>query len=107
MIAIWLDDVRPEPEGWVRCSWPDEVIALLREHPLTEVVLSLDHDLGDDERGTGQDVLSWLEEHVALNDLVEVPEIRLHTANPVARERMAATVDSIQRLVVLHRAALK
>ncbi len=27
-VQIWLDDVRPAPEGWIRCYWPDEVIAL-------------------------------------------------------------------------------
>ena len=102
MLRIWLDDVRPEPPGWTRCWWPDQVIALLRAHPLGEVVLSLDHDLGDDARGTGYDVLAWLEEHVATHPVTEPPEIRLHTANPVARERMEAAAASVRALCALN-----
>ena len=32
--------------------------------------VSLDHDLGDDARGTGYDVIRWLEEAVATSLLV-------------------------------------
>ena len=52
------------PNGWVRTYWPDEVITLLETGQVTE--LSLDHDLDDDHRGTGYDVILWIEEAVAL-----------------------------------------
>jgi hypothetical protein len=61
-VKIYLDDERPTPAGWVRASWPDEVIKLLSAGGVT--ALSSDHDLGDDERGTGYDVVLWLEEAV-------------------------------------------
>nr|WP_309249558.1 cyclic-phosphate processing receiver domain-containing protein [Paraburkholderia sp. CNPSo 3272] len=32
--------------------------------------ISLDHDLGDDARDTGYDVILWIEEVVALHDSV-------------------------------------
>lgn len=38
--------------------WPDEAIELLKSGEVRK--LSLDHDLGDDERGTGYDVLLWI-----------------------------------------------
>jgi hypothetical protein len=63
-MRIFLDDERPTPQGWVRALWPQEVIALLKGGGVTEV--SLDHDLGDDERGTGYDVVLWVEEVVPL-----------------------------------------
>ena len=99
-MRIWLDDMRPAPEGWIRCYWPSEVIALLEAHngTLGGVVLSLDHDLGDDARGTGYDVLAWLEEHVATHGLTEVPVIHIHTANPVAHARMEDAAQSIAHL---------
>jgi hypothetical protein len=50
-MKVYLDDERQAPDGWVRVFWPDEVIALLQTGAVRE--LSLDHDLGDDERGTG------------------------------------------------------
>ncbi|EOG1039930.1 cyclic-phosphate processing receiver domain-containing protein [Pseudomonas aeruginosa] len=68
-----MDDERSTPEGWVRTFWPDETIELLKRGSVTE--LSLDHDLGDDDRGTGYTVLLWLEEQVALNGFVP-PAIR-------------------------------
>lgn len=50
-MRVFLDDERATPEGWVRAYWPDEVIALLETGVVAE--LSLDHDLGDDQRGGG------------------------------------------------------
>ena len=63
-MRVFLDDERSTPEGWIRVCWPDEAVALLETGEVEE--LSLDHDLGDDERGTGYDVILWIEEAVAL-----------------------------------------
>jgi hypothetical protein len=94
-VRVYLDDERPTPEGWVRAFWPDEVIALLERGGVSEV--SLDHDLGDDDRGTGYDVLLWIEQAVALRGF-EPPRIGVHSANPAARARMLQAIGSIQRL---------
>lgn len=94
-MKIFLDDSRDAPSGWVRCRWPDEVIELLRNEQVE--VISLDHDLGDDERGTGYDVLLWLECRVVFEGF-QPPELLLHTSNPVARDRMRAAIASIKRL---------
>ena len=67
-LKIYLDDERATPEGWVRVFWPDEAIRLLESSPVEEI--SLDHDLGDDERGTGYDVVLWIEEAVATRNFV-------------------------------------
>lgn len=91
-MKVFLDDERTAPEGWTQVRWPDEVIALLQIGDVTH--LSLDHDLGDDQRGTGYDVLLWIENKVALQQFLP-PEITIHTANPAARMRMLAAVDSI------------
>lgn len=94
-MKVFLDDERETPPGWVRTYWPSEVIALLEAGHVDE--LSLDHDLGDDERGTGYDVIVWIEEAVALRDFVP-PRITVHSANTSAVERMKAGVASIEKL---------
>ena len=58
-MKLYLDDERKTPVGWVRVFWPDEAIAWLKTEMVTEI--SLDHDLGDDDRGTGYDVILWIE----------------------------------------------
>ena len=93
MMKVYLDDERNTPDGWVRAYWPDEVIELLKTGGVQEV--SLDHDLGDDKRGTGYDVLLWIEAEVFCGRM-EPPVMRVHSANSSARERMLAAIDSIQ-----------
>lgn len=94
-MKVFLDDERVAPEGWHHVRWPEEAIALLDAGGVDE--LSLDHDLGDDEHGTGYDVLLWLEEAVA-SRCFGPPRIRVHSANVSARQKMEAAISSIQRL---------
>jgi hypothetical protein len=92
-LRVFLDDVRPAPDGWTLVRWPSEAIALLETGEVEE--LSLDHDLGDD-RITGYDVLTWIEEAVALRGF-RPPVIAIHSANTVGRERMERALESIRR----------
>ncbi len=96
-MRVFLDDERATPPGWVRAYWPSEVVALLETGQVTE--LSLDHDLGDDERGTGYDVILWVEEAVVLRGF-KPPRIHVHSANASAREKMQAGIAAIERLAV-------
>lgn len=93
-MKVFLDDERSTPEGWIRTYWPEEVIALLKTGKVTE--LSLDHDLGDDDHGTGYTVLLWLEEQVVAHGMTP-PLLRVHSANASARLKMAAAIASIQK----------
>jgi len=94
-MRVYLDDERTTPEGWVRVYWPDEAIALLETGQVEE--LSLDHDLGDDERGTGYDVVLWVEEAVALHGF-RPPRMSVHSANSSARQKMESGIRSIEAL---------
>ncbi|WP_250537423.1 cyclic-phosphate processing receiver domain-containing protein [Caballeronia sp. AZ10_KS36] len=94
-MKVFLDDERAPPDGWVRVYWPAEAIALLESGQVDE--LSLDHDLGDDERGTGYDVILWIEEAVALREFVP-PKIRVHSANASAAAKMRSGMLAIERL---------
>lgn len=76
---------------------PDEAVSILTSGAVVQI--SLDHDLGDDERGTGYDVILWIEEAVALRGF-KPPIIFIHSANSSAREKMDAGIAAIRRLAV-------
>lgn len=99
-MRIWLDDVREAPEGWTRCMRPDEAIELLESGEVEEI--SLDYDLGlVDELGidwNGEDVLRWIEQQVVeRGDAFHLPIVRIHSANPVGRQRLQHALDAIHR----------
>jgi hypothetical protein len=82
MINVWLDDVRPAPDGWVWAKDATDCLMVLTRNIGNVDMLSLDHDLG--LANTGYDVAKGI---------VEYPElfprrIYLHTSNPVGRDNM-------------------
>jgi len=94
-MKLWLDDIRPAPEGWVLVKTALDAIVALRHGKYEEI--SLDHDLGDG--GTGYDVLLYIEAEVHRNQDYKCPMIWIHSANPVGRQRMQRAIDSIFRHV--------
>jgi len=93
-VKVYLDDERKAPLGWIQTRWPSDTIELLKTEEVTE--LSLDHDLGDDQRGTGYEVLLWIEQAVV--DGFDPPKMKVHSANTSARVKMEAAILSIERL---------
>lgn len=98
-LKVYLDDTRATPTGWIRTYWPNEVIDILKLHKVTK--LSLDHDLGDDERGTGYMPLVWIEEQMAINGYIgnnfQPPVLNVHSANGPAAAKMNLAIKSIER----------
>ena len=94
-MKVYLDDIREAPKGWKRVYWPQEAIALLMTGSVTDI--SLDHDLGNDSKGTGYDVITWMERAVVERGLIP-PAIKVHSANIAARQRMDAGIRNIQNL---------
>ena len=94
-MRVYLDDERTPPDGWTLVRWPEDAIALLETGDVTEI--SLDHDLGDDEHGTGYDVILWIERAVA-RDGFSPPIIHVHSANTSARAKMELGIRAIERL---------
>lgn len=80
-MKVYLDDERTTPDGWHRVYWPDEAIELLKTGAVTEIRLA--HDLGEDERGTGYDVVLWIEEQVVLHGFAP-PAMKVHSADEEA-----------------------
>ncbi|WP_318491936.1 cyclic-phosphate processing receiver domain-containing protein [Photobacterium leiognathi] len=89
---MYLDDERETPIGWVRVYFPEEAIELLKTGKVTEI--SLDHDLGDDDHGTGYDVVLWIEEAVYTKGFIP-PRIKVHSANTSARKKMELGIKNI------------
>jgi len=95
-IKVFLDDDledRPTPEGWVRAMTAHETIAFLEQGNVC--ALSLDHDLGgDDEFGTGYDVVLWLaEQSEAYNRNLWPDEVAIHSANFSRSPAMAGVIN--------------
>ena len=111
-MKIWLDDLRPAPKGYTRVYLVDEAInEIIRCNRETDFLwkqytlgyidrqlfekcmkiftieeISCDNDLGEGN-AEGYKLLDWLEATGR-----NYP-IRIHSANPVARERMRAIIQ--------------
>ncbi len=95
-MKVWLDDVRPAPEGWVWAKNVDDLAFHIVSGQVTDV--SLDHDLGEGLR-TGYDFLNQFEVLLATGWwTLQVPKFVIHSANPVGRKNMARAIQSIERL---------
>ncbi len=86
-MKIWLDDLRPVPQGYEGAKSVNEAIALIEESEKAGIdieVLDLDHDLGDyyTDGGDAIKLLDWLAERETFYP------VEIHTANPVGRENM-------------------
>ncbi len=112
-VKLWLDDVRPAPEGWVWARTNGAAKDILVNSNVVEI--SLDHDLGLDhlseeqidadhelmfQKGTssetGYDLVNWMLEQN------RVPaKVRIHSWNPVGAKAMAARLNRFGHNVVV------
>ena len=85
---LWIDDCKPEPEGWAVARTYDDAARLLAAYDYDEV--AFDHDLGDERQPerTGYDLLCAIER----GDLRKPRKARLITWNPVGRARMLVVI---------------
>ncbi|TYP69802.1 cyclic-phosphate processing receiver domain-containing protein [Paenibacillus methanolicus] len=93
-IHLYLDDLRDCPSGFVLARSVEEAIRFFQSYDVG--ILSLDHDLGEDERGnelpSGYDFVKYFCEHS-----LHARRIYLHTDNPVDRLNMYETLLAAQR----------
>lgn len=86
-MKIWVDDLRPIPDGYVGTKSVNETIALIEKlETVGEEIelIDLDHDLGDYayDGGDAIKLLDYLAERATFYP------IKIHTANPVGRANM-------------------
>ncbi len=95
-MRLWLDDCRPIPEDFhLLAKSATEAIQILEEGQVTHI--SLDHDLGPPQAGTGYEVACWLEAQTATNPYFKPPTWTVHSANPVGRGRIEQALRNLPR----------
>ena len=88
ILKIWVDDVRPAPEGYVWLKSVNEVKKYLADphilHNYEIKLIDLDHDAGDYAKDGGDyiKILDYLE-MVGYNG-----DLRIHSMNPVGVQNM-------------------
>ena len=99
MINIWLDDVCPAPDGFI---WIKSVPELINEYfncilESKQInIISLDNDLGENE-AEGYEFLEYLEPRIIQCNYPLPNEIRIHSADPITRERMQQVIDKLYK----------
>lgn len=86
-MKVYLDDIRKEPDGWVRAYNYYDAVELLDTGKVKEI--SLDHDLGDtnEREMTGYDVALYIVQ--LMIDGKPYPKvIHVHSKNPVGAENI-------------------
>lgn len=92
-MKLWIDDVRPAPEGYVWCTTVNQAKSIIEDEFDIYVsgieLIDIDHDAGS-YAGYGGDyikLLDWLEETGR-----NYP-IRIHSMNPVGVANMRAIIE--------------
>ena len=97
-VSVFLDDIRKEPQGFIRTYTVNETIELIQycqTHHIQINILSLDNDLGEFERD-GYKVMDWIDEECILNkDFVLPKKILVHSSNPTAKRRMEQVISRL------------
>ena len=86
-MKLWIDDVRPAPEGYF---WAKSVNVAKEYIYANDIeLLDIDHDAGDYAKYGGDYIklLDWLEENG-----LSYP-IRIHSMNPVGCENMRRIIE--------------
>ncbi len=92
-MKLWIDDVRPAPDGWRWVKSVDEAKDIITTALTWNVkieLISLDHDAGDYVAKGGDYIklLDWLEEY-----MICCFPIHLHSANPVGVANMRRIIE--------------
>ena len=105
-MKLWIDDVRPAPEGYYRVLSVNDAKYIIKiaerrydigtkifwegviKHELPIELIDIDHDAGDytNDGGDYIKLLDWLE------GTGRNYPIRIHSMNPVGRENMRAII---------------
>lgn len=94
-VRLWLDDLRPMPKGFdLHVRTATEAIEVLGSGLVSGI--SLDHDLGAEENGTGYDVAKFIEERAYYGTL-DPMDVEVHSANPVGAKNMQRCIDNANR----------
>lgn len=95
-INLYVDDLRDCPKNFILAKTVEKSIYYLKNFNID--ILSLDHDLGEDEKGnlllTGYDLVKYICEN---GYMLKINKIYLHTDNVVGKENMYYTLIGAQK----------
>lgn len=95
-MKIWVDDVRPAPEGYVWCKSVNDFVLFARCNGYGSIEeLSLDHDAGDyfNDGGDFIEILKDLEYIEYFSDYRVKFPIHIHSMNSVGVANMRAIIQ--------------
>lgn len=95
-MRLFLDDLRPAPEGWVLVKTAREMIAMMIANDGNIAAISLDHDL-DEGLSDGTDFVQAM---VALK--LHVPVVYMHSGNPSGRAYQIGLLEAANDHVYVH-----
>jgi len=89
MLKLWIDDLRPAPEGWIWIKTTNEALCYITKNIDNIEIISIDHDAG--YNSFGGDFINVLKELERLSRnkkiIINFP-FRLHSMNPVGIQNM-------------------
>jgi len=92
-VNLYLDDLRPTPEGFERVYNFEEFVAFISQNGMPDFI-SFDHDLGLEK--TGFDCAKWLVEY-CLDNQVSLPDFAVHSQNPVGKENIEKLLENFRK----------
>ncbi len=94
MIKLYLDDLRPTPNGYLRVYSYKEFVKYILNNGIPDFI-SFDHDLGIEE--TGYDCAKFLVEY-CLDHNLSIPNFTIHSQNPVGKENIEKLLHNFRKL---------
>ena len=95
-MQLYLDDLRPTPEGFDRVYSYEEFVDYLERKGLPDFI-SFDHDLGEDL--SGYDCAKYLVEYCLVHQL-PLPDYQVHSQNPVGKENIERLLENFRSFEV-------
>jgi len=94
MRRLYLDDLRPTPEGFDRVYNYEEFVEYLERKGLPDFI-SFDHDLGEDL--SGYDCAKYLVDYCLAHQF-PLPNYQVHSQNPVGKENIERLLENFRRV---------
>lgn len=95
---MFIDDLRPAPDGYVVCRSSEEAISWVKDNGCPEFI-SFDHDLGGED--TSMVFIDWLI-NATLDGVVSIPsgfDFKVHSANPIGAKNIESKMGNFLKFL--------
>lgn len=93
-MKLWIDDVRPAPDGYWWIKTTDEACSIINRHWIDIDVINIDHDAGAFAVNGGDyiKVLDFIEYAIKAGHSTPNFVFHIHSMNPVGVQNMRAII---------------